>query len=123
MILQVLYSTTIFLFKLSWLALLYHFFLAKWLFRATWAIGSLITAYPTVQIVCAVLHYVPIQTLWNPQVPGHCFNLKDVFILCGSFDIVADIAILCLPMPDGWELKVSKAKNAQLTFMFLLGGL
>ena len=123
MMLQVVYSTTIFLIKLSWLALLHRIFPAKWLLHATWAIGSLITAFTIVQIVCAVLHCVPIRALWNPQVPGRCIDLDDVFILCGSLNIATDIAILCLPMPELWKLQVSNTRRAQLTFMFLLGGL
>ena len=123
MILQVLYSTTIFLIKLSWLALLQRIFPAKWLLRATWAIGSLITAYTIVQIVCAVLHCVPIRALWDPQVLGRCINIDDVFILCGSLNIATDIVILFLPMPELWKLQVSNTRKAQLTFMFLLGGL
>ena len=123
MILQVLYSTTIFLIKLSWLALLYRSFPVKWLLHATVVIGSLIAAYTVVQIVCAVLHCVPIRALWNPQVIGRCINLNDVFMLCGSLNIATDIAILCLPMPELWKLKASNIRKAQVTFMFLLGGL
>ena len=123
MILQVLYSTTISLIKLSWLALLYRIFPVKWLLHATVAIGCLITAYKIVQIICAVLHCVPIRALWNPQVTGRCINLNDVFMLCGSLNIATDIAILCLPMPELWKLKASNIRKAQVTFMFLLGGL
>ena len=61
MILQVLHSMTIFLIKLSWLALLHRIFPTEWLLHATRAIGSLITAY-------TVVHYVPIRALWNLKV-------------------------------------------------------
>ena len=123
MILEVLYSMSIFLIKLSWLFLLHRIFPGRRLVRLTWAIGSVITAYTIIQIVCVILHCIPVRALWETQVPAHCINLDDVFITCGSLNIGTDIAILCLPMPDLWKLKVSTRQKVQLTFMFLLGSL
>ena len=78
MMLEVLYGMNILLIKLSWLSLLHRLFPGKCLLRLTWAIGSLVTAYTIVQIVCAVFQCVPIRALWNHQVPAHCINVKDV---------------------------------------------
>lgn len=123
MMVEVVYGMDIFLIKLSWLFMLHRIFPGKCLLRLAWAIGSLVTAYTIVQIVCSVFQCVPIRALWNPQVPGRCINLDDVFVLCGSLNIATDIAIICLPMPQLWTLKVSNIRKIQLTFMFLLGGL
>lgn len=122
-ILEILYSLSIFVIKISWLFLLHRIFPGKRLLHITWAIGSVITAYTIVQIVCVVLHCIPFRALWDPQVPARCINLDDVFILCASLNIGTDVAILCLPMPELWKLKVSTRQKVQLTSMFLLGGL
>ena len=123
MTVEVLYGINILLVKLSWLFLLRRIFPGKSILCLTWAIGSLVTAYTIVQIVCAVFQCVPIRALWNPEVPDRCIDVEVVFVLCGSLNVATDVAILCLPMPQLWNLKASNTRKIQLTFMFLLGGL
>ena len=121
--LEVLYGQDIFLIKLSWLFLLHRIFPGKHLLCLTWAIGSFVTAYTIVQIVCAVFQCVPIRALWNLEVPDRCINVVDMFVLCGSLNVATDVSILYLPMPQLWNLKVNNTRKIQLTIMSLLGGL
>ena len=123
MILEVLYSLSIFVVKLSWLFLLRRIFPGRRVLLITWAIGSILTSYTIVQIVCVVLHCIPIRALWEPQIPARCINLDDVLVVCGSLNIGTDVAILCSPMPELWKLKISTRRRIQLITMFLLGGL
>lgn len=123
MILEVLYCMSIFVIKLSCLCLLHRIFPGRRVLHVSWAIGSVLTAYTIVQIVCVVLHCIPFRALWDPKIPARCINLDDVLVLCGSLNIGTDVAILCLPIPELWKLKISIRQKLQLTTMFLLGGL
>ena len=83
----------------------------------------LVIAYSLVQIVSIVLTCIPLEAIWNPQVKGHCINVDDIFIVCGAFNIATDVILLSLPMPKLWKLQISRTQKAQLTVLFLLGGL
>lgn len=123
LVLELLYGIAIFIVKLSWLFLLHHLFRTRRVLYRLWALGSVIVAYTIVQLVGAGLHCIPFDALWNPEIPGRCIDINVLFLVCSSLNIATDFAILCLPMPELWRLKVSRRQKCQLTFMFLLGGL
>lgn len=109
--------------KLSNLFLLYRIFPKRRFHHALWITGSIISAYTIVQTVCVVVHCIPFAALWDSAVPAHCINLDDVILVCSAFNIATDVAILLLPMPELWNLKITRRQKLQLTFIFLLGGL
>ena len=105
------------------LFLLRRIFPQRQFFYALCVTGAIISAYTLTQIASVLLHCVPYAALWNPKVPASCINLDDVILVCSSFNIATDVAILILPMPQLWRLKITKRQKLQLTFIFLLGGL
>lgn len=70
-----------------------------------------------------LLQCLPINADWNPAVKPRCVNLDVELVIVSSINVVTDFAILCLPMPLVWRLHTSKARKAQVSGMFLLGGL
>ena len=105
------------------LFLLHRIFKKKHFRYALWITGSVVSLYTIVQIVCGIVHCIPITALWDPTVPAHCINLDDVTLVCSSFNIATDVAILIMPMPELWNLQITTGKKLQITFLFLLGGL
>ena len=118
-----MYTMSIFVVKLSMLFLLHRIFPARAFLYRLLAIGSVILAYTLVQIICVIVHCIPFAALWDPTVPARCINLDDVILVCSSFNIATDVAILCVPMPELWNLKVTTRQKIQLSVIFLLGGL
>lgn len=105
------------------LFLLHRIFPKRHFRYALWITGSVISTYTIVQVVCVVVHCIPVTALWDPTVPAYCINLDDVILVCSSFNIATDVAILLLPMPELWNLQITTRQKLQLTFLFLLGGL
>ena len=119
----VLYSLAIFTVKLSMLFLLHRIFPKKHMRYELCITGSVISLYTLVQIVCGIVHCIPITALWDPTVPAYCINLDDVILVCSAFNIATDVAILVIPMPELWNLRITRRQKLQMTFLFLLGGL
>ena len=85
--------------------------------------GIVLLVYTLVLIVFVILHCIPFTALWDPTVPAHCVNTDEVVLVCGVFNFATDLAILILPMPELWKLKITRKQKLQITFLFLLGGL
>ena len=88
-----------------------------------WVIGTIITTYTLIQNICVLTQCVPLRALWDQTVTGKCIPIKIVFVVGGAINAATDIAILTLPMPKLWRLKVSLKRKIQLTLIFALGSL
>ena len=85
--------------------------------------GCVISVYTLVQIVGVIVHCIPITALGDPTVPAHCIDLVVVILVCSAFNIATDVAILVIPMPELWNLSITRRQKLQIAFLFLLGGL
>lgn len=65
----------------------------------------------------------PFAALWDPTVPAHRIDQDDVILVCSSFNIAIDVAILIMPMPELRILQITMKQKLQITLFFLLGGL
>lgn len=109
--------------KLSMLFLLHRIFPTKAMRYASFVTGTVLSAYTLVQIVFVIMHCIPFTALWDPTVPAHCINVDEAILVCGAFNFATDLAILIMPMPELWKLKITRKQKLQITFLFLLGGL
>lgn len=65
---------------------------------------------------------IPVSYAWNPKQPGKCYRglyLDELTSLV--INIVLDIAIIVLPLPILWGLKMAVRTKLTVTFMFSLG--
>ena len=123
MIAEVLYSLALFIVKLSMLFLLHRIFPTRPIRYASCITGSVISVYTLVQILCIILHCIPLTALWDPTVPAQCIKVGEVMLVLGIFNSITDVAILIMPMPELWKLRITRKQKLQITFTFLLGGL
>ena len=66
----------------------------------------------------------PVQAGWDKTIAGEqCFNLKHFLIGTNVPNIIADAAIIVLPMPQIWKLHLSRMRKAGLVAIFLLAAL
>lgn len=65
----------------------------------------------------------PVNSVWNPDVPGHCGS-EYVFNVAVPIPwIVTDFAILLVPLPMVRNLHIATRQKVALAGLFLVGGL
>ena len=79
------------------------------------------------QFIVAVLQCVPVQANWDPvakmQPDVKCVNLNGLFFGTSIPNILADLILVLLPIPQVLLLKITRTQKAFLVFFFFLGGL
>ncbi|KAF6227624.1 hypothetical protein HO173_012153 [Letharia columbiana] len=64
----------------------------------------------------------PREKIWNPlMTTGHCFSVDVTFQATGVFNVISDFAILILPMPCVWRLRLPLKKKILMTTIFATG--
>ena len=63
----------------------------------------------------------PRKKAWAPWTAGTCIDLKVTFLAVSIPNIITDIAILALPLPNVWMLQTNLRLKILLTIIFLLG--
>lgn len=66
----------------------------------------------------------PLKGFWDKSVPARC-GVNDYLFFYGNSipNIITDFALLGLPLPCIWKLKVQRSQKFILSGMFILGGL
>ena len=63
----------------------------------------------------------PITYSWNPVPGGYCKSVTVEEITSVSVNMVIDTAIVILPMPPLWGLRMPIRKKIGISFLFSLG--
>jgi hypothetical protein len=63
----------------------------------------------------------PRKKAWAPWTAGTCINLKVMFLAVSVPNIITDITILALPLPNVWALQTNLRQRVLLIIIFLLG--
>lgn len=64
----------------------------------------------------------PRRKIWNPlMTTGHCSSVDATFQASGIFNVISDFAILILPMPCVWRLRLPLKKKILMTTIFATG--
>ena len=121
-----IYSLTLFSTKLSLMLLILRVFCSVahdtfyWLTQAFIVINSLFyLAFFFIPIfVCS-----PRSKIWDPDRPGHCLKIKDLYLASAIFNTVSDIAMLSVPLYLIWNLQMSVRRKVGVSMIFLTGAL
>ncbi|KAF9869770.1 integral membrane protein [Colletotrichum karsti] len=81
---------------------------------------NLLNAVAIVLVSC--LQCRPLESLWNPLVPGTCINFSYFSVFNSTFNFALDMVILLTPLPLVRQLNSSKRKKVLLSINFALGG-
>lgn len=63
----------------------------------------------------------PIRGFWTREAGTVCLGVKEGLYGVGVVNIVTDFALLVIPLPSIWKLKLSVPKKLGLSIVFLLG--
>lgn len=65
----------------------------------------------------------PVSFAWNKKIKGgKCIDFNTLCVSTAVIAIMTDVAILTLPMPMIWNLKIDKWRKLAISGVFLLGG-
>ncbi|KAI0127865.1 hypothetical protein BJ170DRAFT_694612 [Xylariales sp. AK1849] len=91
---------------------------------AIYCVGCYVALWFISSFVVTILQCIPVQAIWDPAFAdgAHCADLNAFFFGTAIPNILADIFLILLPIPQVLELKITKAQKLFVIFVFLLGG-
>lgn len=100
--------------KLSILLLYLRLFTVSRAFRVmTWATGALVVAY-------SVAGFVGTLAACNPK-KGTCKNISQLAACSSALNILTDLIIIILPLPQVWRLHATFKQKLGLAIIFTTG--
>ncbi|KAI9833956.1 MAG: hypothetical protein M1826_005861 [Phylliscum demangeonii] len=121
----VLYTSCVMLVKIS-ILLLYRTLFATPGFRtAALAAGGYVTALGSASTLVSLFKCrSPIRDGWQPipSPSAACIDDLAFFLATGALNLLADLAILLLPLPVIWRLRLRRQQKLALSAIFTLGG-
>ncbi|RDW75402.1 hypothetical protein BP6252_06544 [Coleophoma cylindrospora] len=118
---ECVYVTSLAITKCSLLIMYCRIFPVYSIKLGAYMLGFLAISWATSIIMVSIFQCTPIAKAWNSHLVGHCINLRASFIGNAVPNILTDVAILMLPMPQVWKLHTGVLQKAQLSCIFLLG--
>lgn len=111
--------------KVSILLLYYGLFPGKTFALYIYIVGAFVGAWGLAVLMTTIFTCKPIRGFWEPAMisPIECINQRAFFIGNSALNILADVAILCLPVGKVWHLQMSRRSKIAVSGMFMLGGL
>ncbi|KAL8947193.1 MAG: hypothetical protein Q9222_006501 [Ikaeria aurantiellina] len=88
---------------------------------STSVIGFFVIAIGITTIVGSVVQCTPVAYNWNPATKGHCINKLEFARYTAIPNVVTGLAMIVLPLPMVWRLKIGIAQKVALTATFLHG--
>lgn len=90
----------------------------------TGILGTVATMWFISILLVVIFQCSPVAMAWDPLIStGHCVDKEQFFLGNSIPNILTDLAILCLPMYQVYQLNVNRGRKIGLVFVFLLGGL
>lgn len=65
----------------------------------------------------------PPTKFWNPDIPGHCINIKTSDIIYAIMSVSADLFLAILPLPMIWRLQLSRKEKIGLSLVLGTGAM
>lgn len=118
---EILYAFNLVWTKLSILMMYYRIFNFPFFKKMAYAIGAFVIAWVITILFLFIFICVPVEKLWEPEIPGHCINQVGTWIANATSTILSDLVILLLPLPQVWKLQLRKHEKMMITFAFCLG--
>lgn len=72
-------------------------------------------------IIASIVQCTPLEKAYNPQLPGHCIQVGDIWYSTASFAIITDLIIIALPINQIPSLNLQKSQKIGLALIFSIG--
>ena len=94
-----------------------------WFKKTLYVLGLLCFGF-NISIAFAILFAcTPVNLAWDKSLPGHCIEVRTVYLVHTVLILVLDICIVAAPMPLVWNLHTNSKTKGAVASMFMLGGL
>ncbi|KAI3547780.1 integral membrane protein [Colletotrichum abscissum] len=108
--------------KLSIVLFLGRIFPSETFRRIAQGLQVILLLHGTLFIVPFATQCVPVQSIWDRTITDRrCLNLQAVGYSSGGLAMAEDIAILLLPIPYVWRLKISLRRRLAVIALFSIG--
>lgn len=110
--------------KISVLHFYTKIFRTRTLAYSAYAIGAVAMAYWLSTVLTAFALCRPFAYNWDKlTIKGHCGNTSVYYLSTAIVNLLTDVAIVVLPLPQLWGLQMKSSRKLALTAIFSLGGL
>ncbi|CAD6594535.1 MAG: hypothetical protein ASARMPRED_000617 [Alectoria sarmentosa] len=116
------YPPTIAAVKISTLLLFGRIFPDRKFRRFLWTIGIFVSTYTAITTLTTIFQCRPIKGAWDPTLDVDCIQIKLVYIVMGSMNVLTDFALLFAPLPQLWNLQIRRDTKIELIGIFSIGG-
>lgn len=117
--------TSMSLVKIAILLFYYRIFkVSQRLLIAIWVMGTVIICWYITSVLVGCFQCYPARFLWDRTIPGgKCIPEDALWIGSSVSSLVTDAAILAVPMPIIWNMRVTWRQRIAISAVFLLGSL
>ena len=91
--------------------------------RILWAVGLFISIYSAIMVITVIFQCRPIERIWDSEINAECIDISKLWMVMASLNVVTDFIIVCLPLPQLWELQMPRGTKLQLIGIFSIGSL
>ncbi|KZL83919.1 integral membrane protein [Colletotrichum incanum] len=110
--------------KLSIILFLRRIFPSQTFRRIAQAIEIILLLHGTLFTIPFAVQCIPVRSIWDRTITDRqCLNLQAVGYSSGGLAMAEDIAILLLPIPHVWQLKISLPRRLAVIALFSVGSL
>ncbi|KAI4272273.1 MAG: hypothetical protein LQ337_005394 [Flavoplaca oasis] len=122
---QLLYGSAITAIKLS-ILLFYARLFPKESTSKTWrlclySLGVICIAFLVAGAPTTIFQCIPVSYMWTREGSARCINEQAFLYFAQAYMVATDVAILSLPIPVVWHLRVRRSKKIGVLGIFLLG--
>ncbi|KAL0933531.1 uncharacterized protein CTRU02_212494 [Colletotrichum truncatum] len=108
--------------KLSIVLFLSRIFPSQTFQRIAQGIEIILVLHGTIFTIPFAVQCTPVQSIWDRTITDRrCLNLQAVGYSSGGLAMAEDIAILLLPIPHVWQLKISLRRRLAVIALFSVG--
>ncbi|KAK5654657.1 hypothetical protein OQA88_6980 [Cercophora sp. LCS_1] len=117
----VVYNVAVCLTKISIVLQYRRIFIQTFLRHVTLGFLVLLSAWGITLSVMLPLVCTPVESFWNPAVPGRCMNFKTVWYVMAGVNVATDFALFIMPIPVVTSLQLPRRQKLMLLAIFGLG--
>src|SRR3569833_81382 len=106
--------------KISILLQYRKLFPAKWMTRlCNWSM-AFICLWAVAQVSLLATTCLPVATI-IPSMAGHCLDSTPIWLFTSAMNIVTDVYVFILPLPELIKLKIARKQKIMLVLIFCIG--
>ncbi|KAH7132713.1 hypothetical protein EDB81DRAFT_695717 [Dactylonectria macrodidyma] len=118
------YTYSLFFIKMTFLLNYYRLLLVSKMRSVCIAAIVIIVLWGVSQGILVFVLCIPLQAWWDHSIDATCITYKHQvrwWYVNGAFNIVSDLMIIILPLPDLWKLHLPRSQKVYLMGIFCVG--